>query len=149
MKARITEDMKTALRGGDKPTLSAVRLILAAIKQQEVDTRTEQSDEQIVVILDKMAKQRRESLTQYQQAGRDDLAAVEQFELDLIKTYLPAALDAAEIDALIEKALAETGADSIKDMGKVMGKLKPLMQGRADLSTVSAKIRERLSNPNQ
>lgn len=149
MKARITEDMKTALRGGDKPTLSAVRLILAAIKQQEVDTRTEQSDEQIVVILDKMAKQRRESLTQYQQAGRDDLAAVEQFELDLIKTYLPAALDAAEIDALIEKALAETGADSIKDMGKVMGKLKPLMQGRADLSTVSAKIREQLSNPNQ
>lgn len=146
LKARITEDMKTAMRGGDKRRLGVVRLILAAIKQQEVDTREEQTDDKVLAILDKMGKQRRESLTQYQAAGRDDLAEQEQYELDLIQTYLPEALGEAEIDALIEAALTETGAASMKDMGKVMGKLKPQLQGRADMGAVSARIKHRLGS---
>ncbi len=146
LKARITEDMKTAMRAGDKPRLGVIRLMLAAIKQQEVDTREDQDDAKVLVILDKMTKQRRESLQQYTDAGRDDLAQQEQFELDIIKTYLPEPLGDAEIDALIETAMADTGASSIKDMGKVMGKLKPQLQGRADMGAVGAKIKARLGN---
>jgi len=144
LKDRIQQDMKDAMRGKDKPRLGVVRLILAAIKQREVDERIELDDEQLLVVLDKMAKQRRESIEQYNSAGRDELAAQENFELDIIKSYLPEQLDDAAIDALIDDALQSTGASSIKDMGKVMGLLKPKLQGRADMGAVSARIKARL-----
>lgn len=136
--------MKDAMRSKDKPRLGVVRLILAAIKQREVDERIELDDEQLLVVLDKMAKQRRESIEQYNRAGRDELAAQENFELDIIKSYLPEQLDDDAIDALIDEALKSTGASSIKDMGKVMGLLKPKLQGRADMGAVSGRIKARL-----
>lgn len=145
LKTRISDDMKAALRAGDKPRLSAIRLILAAIKQREVDTRTQLDDSQIVAILDKMAKQRRESIAQYGAAGRADLVAAEQFELDVIGNYMPAALSDTEIERLIDAAFATTDARGVQDMGKVMGCLKPQLQGRADMSMVSARVRNRLS----
>ncbi|VAW82598.1 Transamidase GatB domain protein [hydrothermal vent metagenome] len=141
----LQQDMKTALRGGDKPKLGVVRLILAAVKQREVDERIELDDAQITVVLDKMSKQRRDSLEQYEKAGREDLAAQERFELDVIKTYLPEQLDEAEIDQLINAAIETTGASSMKDMGKVMGQLKDKLQGRADMGAVSGKIKAKLS----
>ncbi|VAW80478.1 Transamidase GatB domain protein [hydrothermal vent metagenome] len=146
LKDTLQQDMKTALRGGDKPKLGVVRLILAAIKQREVDERIELDDAQITVVLDKMSKQRRDSLEQYEKAGREDLAAQERFELDVIKTYLPEQLDEAEIDQLISAAIEATGASSIKDMGKVMGQLKDKLQGRADMGAVSGKIKAKLSS---
>ena len=146
LKSRVTDDMKTAMRAGDKRRLGVIRLMLAAITQQEVDTREEQSDDQILAVLDKMTKQRRESLNQYQKAGRDDLAAQEKFELEVIQEYLPAALSQAEIDSLIDEAMTATGASAMKDMGKVMGMLKPKLQGRADMAAVSASIKSRLSS---
>ncbi|HSG10316.1 MAG TPA: GatB/YqeY domain-containing protein [Gammaproteobacteria bacterium] len=144
IKDRIQQDMKDAMRAKDKARLGTIRLILAAIKQREVDERIELDDEQVIVVLDKMAKQRRESISQFEQAGRDDLIAQENFELGIIQPYLPEALGEDELNALIDAAMAATGASSIKDMGKVMGQLKPKIQGRADMSAVSALIKSRL-----
>ncbi len=146
LKAKLQQDMKDAMRGGDKRRLGVIRLILAAIKQREVDERIELDDAQVVSVLDKMAKQRRDSLSQYEKAGRDDLVDQEKFELDLLKTYLPEQLGDAEIDALIEDAIQATGASSMKDMGKIMGQLKPKLQGRADMGAVSGRIKARLSS---
>ena len=145
LKDTLQQDMKTAMRGGDKPKLGVVRLILAAIKQREVDERIELDDAQITVVLDKMSKQRRDSLEQYEKAGREDLAAQERFELEIIQTYLPEPLDEAEIDNLIRAAIEATGATSMKDMGKVMGQIKDKLQGRADMGAVSGKIKAQLS----
>jgi uncharacterized protein YqeY len=145
LKDTLQQDMKAAMRGGDKQKLGVVRLILAAIKQREVDERIELDDAQITVVLDKMSKQRRDSLEQYEKAGREDLAAQERFELDLIQAYLPEPLDETEIDSLIDAAIEATGASSMKDMGKVMGQLKDKLQGRADMGAVSGKIKARLS----
>jgi hypothetical protein len=145
LKDRIQQDVKDAMRAKDKERLAAIRLITAAIKQREVDERIELDDEQVLLVLDKMCKQRRESISQFEKAGRDDLVAKEVSELEIIQGYLPRQLDNEEIAALIDVALAETGASSIKDMGKVMGQLKPQLQGRADMSAVSAMIKSRLA----
>ena len=144
LKDRILQDVKDAMRAKDKPRLSTIRLITAAIKQREVDERIELDDSQVIAVLDKMAKQRRESISQFEKAGRDDLIAQEESELKLIQSYLPEQLDEAEIMALIGAAIEATGASSIKDMGKVMGQLKPKLQGRADMAAVSALIKARL-----
>ena len=144
LKARIQEDMKSAMRGGDKRRLGIIRLILAAIKQREVDERIELDDVQVTVVLDKMLKQRRESLSQYEQAGRADLAEQEQYEMEVVQAYLPQPLSTAEIDTLIGQAITETGANGIKDMGKVMALLKPQLQGRADMTAVSGQIKAKL-----
>ena len=144
LKDRIQQAVKDAMRGGEKRRLGVVRLITAAIKQREVDERIELDDEQVVAVLDKMAKQRRESLEQYEKAGREDLAEQETYELTVIQEFLPEPLSDDEIDAMIASAVAETGASSIKDMGKVMGILKPQLQGRADMGAVSARIKSRL-----
>ena len=144
LKARIQEDMKAAMRGGDKRRLGVVRLILAAVKQREVDERIELDDAQVTIVLDKMLKQRRESLSQYEQAGRADLAEQERYEMEVVQAYLPQPLSTTEIAALIAAAIIETGASGIKDMGKVMALLKPQIQGRADMSAVSAQIKAKL-----
>jgi uncharacterized protein YqeY len=144
LKDRIQQEMKDAMRSGDKPRLGTIRLILAAIKQKEVDERIELGDAEVTGVLDKMAKQRRESISQFEQAGRDDLVQQEAGELTLIQEYLPEQLSEAEINALIDTAMSDTGASSIKDMGKVMGQLKPKLQGRADMGAVSALIKARL-----
>ena len=145
LKQRIQDEMKACMKGGDKPRLAVIRLIMSAIKQIEVDERIELDDERVLSVLDKMTKQRRESATQYEQAGREDLLAQENFEIDVIKDFLPAALSEEEIDAMIEAAIISTGASSMQDMGKVMGQLKPQMQGRADMGAVSGKIKARLN----
>ena len=132
------------MRAKDKPRLATLRLITAAIKQQEVDERIELDDTQVLALLDKMCKQRRESISQFEKAARDDLIAQEVSELDIIQTYLPEQLGDDEIAALIDTAMTATGAASIKDMGKVMGQLKPELQGRADMSAVSAMIKAKL-----
>ena len=137
--------MKAAMKSGDKPRLGVIRLMLSAIKQIEVDERIELDDARIIAILDKMTKQRRESASQYEQAGRDDLLDQEVYEIGVLKDYLPAALSDQEIDNMIDDAISNTGAASIKDMGKVMGMLKPQMQGKADMSSVSGKIKARLN----
>lgn len=145
LKKRIQEDMKTAMRQRDKTRLGAVRLILAAVKQREVDTRQDLDDAQIISVLAKMLKQRRESLEQFSKAGRDDLVAQEQFELDLIKTYMPEELSGEEIESLIAAAITQTGATGLRDMGKVMGQLKPQLMGRADMALVSREVKARLA----
>ncbi|MCG6867044.1 MAG: GatB/YqeY domain-containing protein [Thiogranum sp.] len=145
LKETLQQDMKAAMRAADKRRLGVIRLINAAIKQREVDERIDLDDSQVIVVLDKMAKQRRESIEQYEKAGRDDLAEQEHFELEVLKTYLPEQLDEAEIDAMITEAIAATGAQSVKDMGKVMGQLKARLAGRADMGAVSGKIKARLS----
>lgn len=145
LKQRLTEDMKAAMKGGDKSRLGVIRLINAAIKQREVDERAELDDTQVLAVLEKMVKQRRDSITQYEAAGREDLAAGERFELDIIQGYLPAALSDAEVDTLIDQAMAATGAGSMRDMGKVMGVLKPKLQGRADMAAVSSRVKARLA----
>ena len=145
LKDRVQQDMKTALRSGDKPRLATIRLILAAIQQKEIDERAELGDAEVTTVLDKMTKQRRESISQFEKAGRTDLVEQEASELELIQEYLPEQLGEAEINALIDAAMADTGATSIKDMGKVMGQLKPRLQGRADMGAVSALIKARLS----
>ena len=137
--------MKTAMRSGNKSRLLTIRLILSAIKQQEVDTREEQSNDDIITTLTKMQKQRRESISQFEQAGRQDLVDKEKQELEVISEFLPAALSDDEIDQLIQEALSSSGAESMKDMGKVMGILKPKLAGRADMGAVSAKIKSALS----
>jgi len=145
LKARINDDMKTALRAGDRPRLGTIRLMLAAINQREIDTRTELNDAEVVAILDKMVKQRRESIAQYQSARRGDLVAAEQFELDLILSYMPAALSDEEVARLIDASLTESDASSLRDMGKVMRLIKPQLQGRTDMAAVSARVKTRLS----
>jgi uncharacterized protein YqeY len=144
LKQRIQDDMKTAMKAGDKPRLGAVRLILAAIKQREVDERIELDDAQVLAVLDKMVKQRRDSVVQYTAAGREDLASVERFEIEVCQGYLPQPLSEAEVSVLIDTAIAATGAAGMKDMSRVMAQLKPVVQGRADMGAVSALIKQRL-----
>jgi uncharacterized protein len=144
LKQQLTEDMKTAMRGGDKHRLGVVRLILAAIKQREVDERIELDDTQVLAVLEKMLKQRKDSVTQYVAAGREDLAEVERAEMTVIDGYLPAKLSDEEVDAIITAAIAETGASSARDMGKVVGVVKAKAAGRADMGQVSARIKARL-----
>ena len=144
LKDRITEDMKTAMRAGDKERLAAVRLLLAAIKQREVDERITLDDGQVLAVIDKMIKQRREAITQFESGGRSDLAAKENAEIGVLQGYQPAQLTAAEVDALITEAIAATGAASIKDMGKVMGFVKQKAQGRTDMGALSARIKQKL-----
>jgi uncharacterized protein len=144
LKDRITEDMRNAMRAGEKERLGTLRLALAAIKQREVDERISLDDAQVLSVLEKMIKQRREAITQFESGGRADLAAKETAEIVLLRTYMPAQLGEAEIDALIAEAIAATGAASIKDMGKVMAFVKPRAQGRADMGSVSARIRQKL-----
>ena len=145
LRLQIQEDMKTAMKAGDKRRLGAVRLILAAVKQKEVDERKELSDADVLGVLEKMLKQRRDSISQYEQAGRTDLAEQEAFEVGVIQGYMPAALSDAEVAALIEEAIAATGARAMADMGKVMAIVKPKIQGRADMGAVSARVKQRLA----
>jgi uncharacterized protein len=142
---RIKEDMKASMKGGDKARLGVIRLILAAIKQVEVDERIQLDNDRVIQVLDKMLKQRRESIRHYADAGRHDLAAIEEAEILVIQDFLPQALSEEEIDAMVNDAVIESGAESVKDMGKVMGLLKAKMQGRADMSIVSAKIKAALA----
>lgn len=144
LKERITADMKAAMKSGDKARLGTIRLILAALKQVEVDERIELDDARVTAILDKMVKQRRDSVEQYEKAGRAELADQEKFEIGVIQAYLPEPLSDDEIDALISEAIKTSGAGSMKEMGKVMGILKPKLQGRADMGAVSARIRQKL-----
>ncbi|MEA3638398.1 MAG: GatB/YqeY domain-containing protein [Lamprobacter sp.] len=145
LKERLQADMKAAMKAGNKPRLGVIRLINAAIKQREVDERIALDDTQVLAVLDKMLKQRRDSVSQYAEAGREDLAEQERFEIRICQEYMPAALSEAEIDALIATAITNTGAVSIKDMGKVMGVLKPQIQGRADMAAISATIKAKLA----
>ena len=145
LKTRITTEMKAAMRAKNKPRLSTIRLIQAEIKRIEVDERIELNDTRVLAILDKMSKQRRDSLSQFKDAGRDDLAEQEQSELDVIAEFLPAALTEEELQTLIDKAVADSGAQAMSDMGKVMAIIKPLVQGRADMGAVSQQIKARLS----
>ena len=145
LKAQLTSDMKTAMKAGDKPRLGVIRLINAAIKQKEVDERIEVDDAQVLAVLEKMVKQRRDSISQYDAANRQDLADIERAELAVIETYLPAKLDATAIQAAIEAAVAETGASSPSDMGKLMAVLKPRLAGQADMGEVSKLVKQRLA----
>ena len=142
---RIKDDMKAAMKGGNKSRLGVIRLILAAIKQVEVDERIALDDERALQVLDKMLKQRRESIRQFGDAGRNDLVAIEEAEVLVIQDFMPQPLSEAEIDGMVKAAVAESGAESVKDMGKVMGLLKSKMQGRADMAVVSAKIKVALT----
>ncbi len=144
LKQKIQDDVKAAMRKRAKKRLGALRLVTAAIKQIEVDKRIELDDQAVLVVLDKMVKQRRESLQQYEAAGRDDLAAQEKYELELISTYLPEALGEDEVAALISQAITATGASSIRDMGAVMNRLKGDLQGRADMKAVSSAVKAQL-----
>ena len=141
---RIKDDMKVAMKGGEKFRLGVIRLILSAVKQIEVDERIALDTERVIVVLDKMLKQRRESIRQYRDAKREDLAEVEEAEIVVLQDYLPQALTEVEIDAMVQAAVVESGAASIKEMGKVMALLKSPMQGRADMALVSAKIKAAL-----
>jgi uncharacterized protein YqeY len=144
LKDRLTEDMKTAMRAADKERLGTVRLALAAIKQREVDERVSLDDTQVLGVLEKMIKQRREAIVQFQSGGRADLVAKETAEIAVLQQYLPAQMGEAEIDALIAEAIQSTGAASIKDMGKVMAVVKPKAQGRTDMGALSARIKQKL-----
>ena len=144
LRDRITEDMKSAMRAGEKERLATIRLALAAIKQREVDERITLDDPQVLGVLEKMVKQRREAITQFASGGRADLVAKETAEIEVLQGYLPAQMSPAELEALITEAIAATGASSIKDMGKVMAAVKPKAQGRADLGAVSARIKQKL-----
>ena len=144
LKDRIQEDMKAAMRSGEKERLGTIRLILAAIKQREVDERITLDDAQVLAVLEKMIKQRREAIVQFQSGGRSDLVAKETAEVGVLQGYLPAQMSDAELDALIAEAIRTTGATSVKDMGKVMGFVKPKAQGRADMGAVSARIKQKL-----
>ena len=145
LKAKISDDMKVAMRAKDAPRLSAIRLLLSAMKQKEVDERVELSDADVVVIIDKMLKQRRESITQFEKGGRQDLADTEKFEVGVLQTYMPQALSDAEVEAEIAAAMQASGATAMSDMGKVMVVLKPKLAGKADMSKVSALIKARLA----
>jgi uncharacterized protein YqeY len=145
LKLRITEDMKAAMRAKEVDRLKAIRLLLAAMKQREVDERIELSDADILAIIDKMLKQRRESIVQFEQAGRDDLVAAEQGEVAVLQAYMPQPFSAAEIDSAIVEAIAAAGAKSAKDMGAVMAQLRPRLAGRADMAQVSQLVKARLA----
>ncbi|MGH8454558.1 MAG: GatB/YqeY domain-containing protein [Nevskiales bacterium] len=145
LKDQILNDMKAAMRSGDKTRLGVIRLIASAIKQREVDERITLDDSAVIAILEKMIKQRRDSVSQFQAGGRPELADVETAEIVILQGYLPAALSEAEIDAIIDSAVTESGASSVKDMGKVMGLVKPKVQGRADMGAVSGKIKAKLA----
>ncbi len=144
LKDRITEDMKNAMRAKDSERLGTIRMITSAIKQREVDERITLDDTQVLAVIEKMIKTRKESIAQFQSGGRDDLVAKEQKEVDLLQAYMPEQLSEAELDALIAEAIAASGASSIKEMGKVMGIVKQKAQGRADMGAVSAKIKAKL-----
>jgi len=145
LKQRIQDDVKIAMKAKDKPRLGTLRLVTAAIKQREVDERIELDDTQVLSILEKMIKQRRDSIAQYEQAGRTELAEQELSEIEIIQEYMPEGLSDAEIAALVESAIAEAGAGSMQDMGKVMAQLKPQLQGRADMGQVSALVKQKLA----
>ncbi len=145
LKQQFTDAMKAAMRAKEKKRLGVIRLVLSAIKQIEVDERIELTDAQVLEVLTKMVKQRKESISQFESANRQDLADVEHAEVAIIQEFLPEALSADEVAAILEEVLAETGASSIKDMGEVMGVLKPRLQGRADMGPVSALIKQRLN----
>ena len=144
LKERITDDMKTAMRAGEKDRLATIRLVLAAVKQIEVDERIVLDEARMIAVLEKMVKQRKESIAQFESGGRADLVAKENAELAVIQTYLPAQLSEPELDALIAEAIASTGATTIKDMGKVMGVVKSKAAGRADMGAVGARIKQKL-----
>ena len=146
LKDRISEDMKAAMRAKDAARLSAIRLLLAAMKQKEIDERVELSDADVLGIVEKLIKQRRESITQYEAAGRSDLAEGEKFEIQVVSAYLPEQLSDTEVASAVAAAISETGAASVKDMGKVMAALKPRLAGRADMGKVSAQVRSRLGS---
>ncbi|MFM1570511.1 MAG: GatB/YqeY domain-containing protein [Porticoccaceae bacterium] len=145
MKTQLTDAMKNAMRSKDKPRLSAIRLMLSDVKRIEVDERIEVSDERLIAILDKMIKQRRDSITQYESAGRQELADIEIGEINVIQEFLPVALTEEEISTMIAEAISATGAESMRDMGKVMGILKPQIQGRADGGAVSGLVKTALN----
>ena len=145
LKARLTDDMKTAMKAGEKDRLAVIRLINAAIKQKEVDERIEMTDPLVLAVLEKMVKQRKDSITQYEAAAREDLAAVERYELGVIEAYLPAKMDEAAILAAIDAAMAQTGAAGPADIGKLMGVLKPALAGQADMGLVSTLVKQKLS----
>ncbi|MBD9369918.1 GatB/YqeY domain-containing protein [Xanthomonas sp. XNM01] len=145
LKQRLTDEMKAAMKSGDKHSLGVIRLINAAIKQKEVDERIELDDAQVVAVLDKMVKQRKDSVTQYEAASREDLAEVERGEIVVIERYLPAKMDEAAIAAVIDAAIAQTGAAGPADMGKLMGVLKPQLAGQADMGLVSTLVKQRLA----
>jgi uncharacterized protein YqeY len=144
LKNQIIEDMKSAMKAGEKDRLKVVRLILAAIKQVEVDKRIELDDAAVLSVLDKMVKQRRDSVEQFEKGDRKDLADIEKAEIEVLETYLPEQLSDEELDAMIEEAISSTGAESIRDMGKVMGQIKGKAAGRADMGAVGAKVKARL-----
>lgn len=144
LKAQISEDMKTAMRAKDSARLGTIRLLQAAIKQREVDERIELDDSNVIAVIEKMLKQRRDSIAAYESANRHDLADVEKFEVTVLQTYLPQQLTEDEIKAILEKVVVDTGAAGIKDMGKVMAEIKPLVAGRADMGKISGLIKARL-----
>ncbi len=145
MKQRLTDDMKTAMKAGEKDRLGVVRLVLAAVKQREVDERIELDDAAVLAVLEKMVKQRKDSISQYEAAAREDLAQVERYELGVIEAYLPAKLGEAEVAAAIAAAIGETGAAGPADMGKLMGVLKPRLAGQADMGLVSQLVKKALA----
>ena len=145
LKTQIQDEMKVAMKAGDKERLAVIRLMLSALKQIEVDERIELDDARVIVILDKMLKQRRESISMFEKAGRDDLTKIEQAEIEVIQTFLPQALSEEEIEAIIKDAISKTGAESIKDMGKVMGIVRPQVVGRGDMGAISGTIKTILS----
>lgn len=145
LKARIQEDVKSAMRAGDKERLRVLRMAMAEVKQREVDSRERLDDAGVLSVLDKMIKQRRESEHQYREAARSDLAEREAYDIEVLQAYLPAPLDEAELDRLVEAAVAETEAESMRDMGRVMAHLRPQVQGRADMGAVSARVKARLA----
>ena len=145
LKPRLEAEVKTAMRAKDKPRLGVLRLVMAAIKQREVDERIELDDTQVLAVLDKMVKQRRDSLSQYETAGREDLAQQESYEINILQEFMPTALSESELDALIGQAVKASGASTMKDMGKLMAELRPNVQGRADMGLVSQKVKQVLS----
>ena len=144
LRLQVAEDMKSAMRAKDVPRLAAIRLLMAAIKQREVDERIEMADDQVIAVIEKMLKQRRDSISQYESAKRQDLADIEKFEVSVLQNYLPQALTEGEIEALVVAAIGSSGAAGVKDMGKVMAVVKPQMAGRADMGKVSALIKAKL-----
>ena len=145
LKAQIQQDMKSAMKSGDKDRLKVIRLIMAAVKQIEIDKRIELDDAAVLVVMNKMVKQRHDSVTQFRAGAREDLAKIETDEIAVLEAYLPEQLSEADLDALIDQAIADTGAESMRDMGNVMGKIKERAEGRADIGAASAKVKARLA----
>ncbi len=145
LKKRITDDMKSAMKAKDRQALKAVRMILEAIKKKEIDERIELDDAQVMTVIQKMVKQRKDSISQFSDAGRTDLVEIEEAELEIINNYMPEQLSDEEVESVVDRAINDSGANSMKDMGKLMGMLKPRLQGKADMSIVSQLIKSRLS----